>query len=133
MKKMNFYIQLVMAILALISAFLGYNGLMLIMMIQLVIGVYQLLSASVVTVGLYRRQQKSKLLTAYWIIVGAYLAGLIWLVLIEENEFDTVLLSYILAAWPIAIYYLFISYKRMKTFISKRDGFLPNLDSYFQK
>ncbi|MAX81558.1 MAG: hypothetical protein CL843_15465 [Crocinitomicaceae bacterium] len=135
MKRFNFILQLILIIIAFVAGLLGAEGIILVLLVQFILGIYQLFNALIATISFRRIEKSVKSLKTYWIMVGVYFAGLAIVVTLfpNENIFDKVLLFYILSAWIIALYYLRISYRMLKEEKRDRKGFLPNLDSYFQK
>ncbi len=126
MRAVSFVLQVLIATVAFFSLLMYSNsGLIYFMLAQLAMGIVQLFIALVHTI---RRDYKYPLNTKiniYWLLVVVYLAIYIPSLLYADLFFH---LAFIISAWAIALYFMFISYQLISKKPEQRDKFLPNLD-----
>lgn len=127
LQRIDLAIQIILYALAAITAPTFFIPLM----IQFVVGVYQLIGAIVATAQWNRLSPKSqKQLKIYWLLVGIYAliaAGSVMTLMAHQDEL--MILIWAIIPWGIAIYYTTISWTRHyypKT--RKKRGYLNNLN-----
>lgn len=130
MRAVSFVLQVLIATVAFFSLLMYSNsGLIYFMLAQLAMGIVQLFIALVHTI---RRDYKYPLNTKiniYWLLVVVYLAIYIPALMYADLWFHLWFhFGFIVVAWAIAFYFMFISYKLISKKPEQRDKFLPNLD-----
>jgi hypothetical protein len=111
MRKVDFMLHNILFAVVLSALLLKRSeAVIFILIAQLLVGCYQVISSAIRTIRFDTLNTKTQLLIKlYWVVAAPYSIGL--MVVFNYNIDNTIIDSYILSAWLIALYYHFITYK----------------------
>ena len=110
MKKFEFIaLSILYTLLAMLILIFGKESFLLIFIVEFFLGIYQVSMSIIKTIQMNQYSRNTQLLIKiYWLGCIIYFLGLI---LIQQPGFYKInLYNYILGAWPIALYYSYITY-----------------------
>ena len=122
MKYIDFFIQSLMLVVALIILVVSENATPEILSMQLVVGSWQLLS-SLISVG--RRARKYKLKTIHLVLSAIYLSILL-IILFPELSRPVALMILMVPAWILSVFYYAITCFAAFPKTSRQSSFLPH-------
>jgi hypothetical protein len=129
MKVLEFVIQLALASVALVSVVFLRNvegGIIIAILAQLLIGITQLIGATVHTLKHDFKYPLNTKVNFYWIGTVLYMIAYVFSVAQTGDFFHPV---FVIGAWILATYYGYLTFQLINS-RNERSKFLPNLDFY---
>ena len=110
MRKIEFYAHtLLIAVLLVLLIFAGREALIIVLIAQFFLGVYQIIISIITTLNINAYSEKTRrMVYFYWAFCIFYLVDLV--IVLTVHYFEAYTYHYLIAAWAIALYYYFISY-----------------------